>query len=896
MDPKSPLRILIVEDLPSDVELAERELNNEGIEYILKHVDTKEDYLKALDEFYPDIVVSDYSMPNFDGMQALELAREKDSSLPFIILTGSMNEETAVECMKAGAWDYVVKEFIKRLPFAIKEAIERKDTMSAREEAERALVESENLFKSLFNTMLNPALILDWDGTIIFANAAAAKIGEYDNLHDIIGKNVIDFTPYEGTEQILSDLKRVQEEGGGFLRDYKIIVPSGKERWVQALGTRIIFKGKDADLVTLADITERKNAELALEKRTHELAERIKELHCVYSIAKLIEERGKAPEIIVREAVDLIVQAMQYPELSCVRITVGNQIYTTDRFIATERKMISDIIIDDNEKIGSVEVFYIGNESVFLKEEHLLLENIAHHFGNYFKRMKAEEEREKLHILLKETQEISRIGGWEYDIITDTIAWTDEVYKIYGVDFSSDPNEYSRSMEFYAPDSAPVIEEAFRRAVEDREPFDLELEFINANGKHLWVRTIGKPVIEDGKPVRVVGNIMDITERKNLEQQILRSQKLESIGQLAGGVAHDLNNVLGAILGHADLGRSEATSDDPVYDRLSKILDLTERGARITQQLLAFSRQQPVETKKIDLNRSLPDLIKLLSKILGEHITIAFNPGAGLSTVNVDPGQIDQVIMNLCINARDAMPDGGELVINTRNVTIDKLEAEHFVNTEPGNYVLISVQDNGTGIKPEHIDRIFDPFFTTKEIGKGTGLGLSVAHGIIGKHKGFIDVQSEINKGTTFNIYLPGVEEEPDELVPPGRRKIQRGAGTILIVEDDKSLRSMIKAILDHNGYTTIVAENGEDGFDQFMRNREKIDLVVSDVVMPKASGKELYERLCAIKPDIRFLFISGYTADIIGQHLMTNEDIDFIPKPFSPYKFTEKIAEILNR
>ncbi len=208
----------------------------------------------------------------------------------------------------------------------------------------------------------------------------------------------------------------------------------------------------------------------------------------------------------------------------------------------------------------------------------------------------------------------------------------------------------------------------------------------------------------------------------------------------------------------------------------------------------------------------------------------------------------------------------------------------------------ISVRDSGAGIKPEHIDRIFDPFFTTKEVGKGTGLGLSVVHGIVGKHKGFIDVRSELNKGTIFNVYLPAVDGEPEEVVSSDQRMIPKGTGTILIVEDDESLRNMINALLEQNGYTTITAKDGEDGFDRFMKNRDKIDLVVSDVVMPKASGKDLYERLCAVKPDIRFLFISGYTADIIGQHLMMSEDIDFIPKPFSPHKFGEKIAEMLNR
>lgn len=1022
MDSKRTLRILMVEDLSSDVELAERELKKEGIEYVLQQVDTKEEYLKALNEFQPDIIISDYAMPNFDGMQALQLAKEKCPDIPLIILTGSMNEETAVACMKGGAWDYVIKEHIKRLPFAVKEAVERKLVYSARKETERALLESENLFRTLFNTMFNPALILDFDGTILYGNIAAAIFNKMSAVDDIIGLNVIKFLPSEGIKEYLYDLKLVKE-GVSDIRDYRLIMPSGGERWVLVMGAKTTFKGKKAVLVTLADITERKHAEKkleherdllqslmdnipdtiyfkddksrftrinkaqakilgvkspddaigktdfdffdskhakiayadeqkllqsgkpvvnkiehlhtsegwrwksatkvpiraadgritglvgisrditdlklieeALQKRTGELTERIKELHCVYSIAKLIEERDKPSETIFQEAVGLIAKAMQFPEFTNVRITVGVQRYTTDGFTQTERKISSDIFAD-GEKSGKIEVFYSveeyqGYEVGFLKDELQLIENIAHHFGSYLEHKRTEGEREKLNTLLKETQAISKMGGWEYDMATGKITWTDEVYRIYGVDKSYDPSDIGH----YDPDSAPVLEEAFRRAVENGESYDLELEFIRGDGKHLWVRAIGKPVIENGKQVRVVGNIMDITDRKNLEQQILQAQKLESIGQLAGGIAHDLNNVLGAILGLADLGRRKSVPEEPLYGWLLKIIDLTERGARVTQQLLTFSRQQSVEPVRINLNKSLPDMVKLLRKTLGEHIDIQFNPAPGLWTVNVDPGQIDQVIMNLCINARDAMPDGGELIINTRNVDIDDKNVKHFADAEPGKYVHISVRDSGAGIKPEHIDRIFDPFFTTKEVGKGTGLGLSVVHGIVGKHKGFIDVRSELNKGTIFNVYLPAVDGEPEEVVSSDQRMIPKGTGTILIVEDDESLRNMINALLEQNGYTTITAKDGEDGFDRFMKNRDKIDLVVSDVVMPKASGKDLYERLCAVKPDIRFLFISGYTADIIGQHLMMSEDIDFIPKPFSPHKFGEKIAEMLNR
>ncbi len=386
------------------------------------------------------------------------------------------------------------------------------------------------------------------------------------------------------------------------------------------------------------------------------------------------------------------------------------------------------------------------------------------------------------------------------------------------------------------------------------------------------------------------------TERKRLERQLLHAQKLECIGTLAGGVAHDLNNVLGAILGHADIGRQDISPDDPVYSRLSSILDLTERGARITQQLLAFSGRQELQPKKFDINILISDLLKLLDKLLGEHIAITFDACPDLRIVSVDPAQMDQVLMNLCVNARDAIPDGGHLTISTANIHIDEEFAKLHIDANPGNYVLISVSDSGVGIPSEHIDRIFEPFFTTKEADKGTGLGLSVVHGIIGQHKGFINVYSEAGIGTTFNIYIPAVDGEPERDLSREKKVIPRGSGTVLVVEDDADIRIMVEMLLQNHGYTVLSAPDGEKGIDVFTRHAGQIDLVVSDVIMPKVSGKELYLQVNTVKPGTKFLFMSGYTAETINKNFKELEGIDFIAKPFVLAEFCEKVSEILRR
>jgi two-component system, cell cycle sensor histidine kinase and response regulator CckA len=1025
MSKSPPIRILFVEDLPTDVELAERELKREGLQYELKHVETKENYLRALETFIPDIVISDYSMPNFDGMQALELASKHDPSLPVIILTGSMNEETAVECMKAGASDYVIKEHIKRLPFAVREVLNKRRTRIEKEETQRALGESESLFKTMFNAMVDAALILDWDGTILFANKAASKIVSFESVDQLIGMSVFDFIVPEAEELVLNDLKQVREGKGGFLHDYRIQLPLGDERWMEGLGTLVRFKGREADFITLRDVTERKRAEEVLRKRTYDLNERVKELRCIYDISKLIEQTDKPLDEILRESVPLIVRSVKYPDIACARITYHDKQFTTSPFEETTWKLGTELVINDRP-VGSIDVFYLAERDEeqygpFLEEEIRLLEAVADHLEYCIERRRIEEERERLSTLLNDTQKISKLGGWEYDMESGKITWTDEVYRIYGVDRSYDPSIVANDVSFYAGEGAQIINDAFRRAIEEGKPFDLELEFDKANGQRIWVRTIGKPVFENGKQVRIVGNLMDITERKHadialrkseekyrkffeedltadlvttpdgkildcnpefirlfgfashdealainatdlyvlpekrdelmgllkkdkkidhielmfrgkgkdiiylianltgqfndrgeleyiytylfditdrkdLEQQFFQTQKLESVGQLAGGVAHDLNNVLGAILGHADIGRRKITPEHPLYERFTKILELTERGSGITRQLLAFSRQQAIEPKNINLNTSLSTLFKLLWKTLGDHIIVTFKPAADLWTVYVDPGQIDQVIMNLSINARDAMPGGGNLVITTRNIEIDQDFVRHHINAKIGKFVLISVSDSGTGIEPDHIDRIFDPFFTTKEMGKGTGLGLSVVHGIVGQHKGFVTVYSEINIGTTFNVYLPAVDTEPDRVVSTVQREIPTGSGKILVAEDDEGILSMITTVLEHQGYSIIPARNGRDAFNNFEKHADTIDMVVSDVVMPLISGKELYERIQKLRPETKYLFISGYTADIIDKHFIMKEGVDFIPKPFSPLEFGEKIAQILKR
>jgi PAS domain S-box-containing protein len=395
----------------------------------------------------------------------------------------------------------------------------------------------------------------------------------------------------------------------------------------------------------------------------------------------------------------------------------------------------------------------------------------------------------------------------------------------------------------------------------------------------------------------------DVTERraaeealKKTEEQLRQSQKLEAVGQLAGGIAHDFNNLLTAITGYSDLSLRRLKPDDHIYNNIEQIKKAGERAASLTRQLLAFSRKQILQPKVLDLNSIVSDMDKMLRRLIGEDIDLVSMPGLQLGKVKADPGQLEQVVMNLAINARDAMPQGGKLTIETKNVYLDRAYAQAHVSVTPGRYVMLAVSDTGVGMNAETRERIFEPFFTTKEAGKGTGLGLSTVYGIVKQSGGNIWVYSEVNHGTTFKIYLPLVEEEVSTEPNVIALDLARGTETILMVEDEDALREMIREILELEGYTVLVANNGYEALSICEKYERAIDLLITDVVMPELSGRELAERLSRNCSKAKVLFMSGYTDDAIIRHGVLQAGASFLQKPFSPDALTHKVREVLDQ
>lgn len=421
------------------------------------------------------------------------------------------------------------------------------------------------------------------------------------------------------------------------------------------------------------------------------------------------------------------------------------------------------------------------------------------------------------------------------------------------------------------------------------------------------VQPIAPKIYREGEETDsfAVVTVYDITEQKQaekeiaaLEEQLRQSQKMEAIGRLAGGIAHDFNNLLTPIGGYTKLAMAELSPNHPMYSDLQEIQKAAERAATLTHQLATFSRRQTLNPQVVNLNSILLNLDKMLRRLIGEHIELVTLPAADLGSVKVDPSQFEQVLVNLAVNARDAMPDRGKLILETSNVTLGQYDALRHTRLVPGDYVQLTVSDTGIGMTKEVKAHLFEPFFTTKEKGKGTGLGLSTCYGIVQQSSGYIWAYSEPGQGTTFKIYLPRVEETP--IVQPRREKersLPHGNETVLLVEDEPLVRRFAYRVLREQGYTVLEAANGDDALRVVQEfTGEEIHLLFTDVVMPQMGGKELADQLKLLRPNIKVLFTSGYTDNAIVHHGVLNPGFSFLEKPFSPTDLAYKVREVLDR
>jgi PAS domain S-box-containing protein len=689
----------------------------------------------------------------------------------------------------------------------------------------------------------------------------------------------------------------VLQEGGN--RDFKTVHfrSDGTPLHILANSRLIEYQGRKAILTINHDISDLKAAEQERERLLWELKKRIRETTCLYTITNYIQLCETIPQMLECSAAALA-GSIQYYEDAHARVVLDQQQYADPGFEPLRHSMTADLIVDGRQ-CGFVEAGYASHkathseEDCFLTEERDLVRVIARTLSSAIEHKRAEaalrasEERYRLLF------ERNLAGVFRASLSGNLLECNAAFRKTMG--YSPQEEIAGTSLCHLSMDSR-ACETTFNMLRSAGQVLNAEMQFRRRNGTPVTVlMNVGLLRDSSGEPMGLEGTLLDVTETYKLREQLLQSQKMDAIGQLAGGVAHDFNNLLMIITGYCEM-LANSLKEERQQHQMEQVLKASRRAADLTRQLLAFSRKQVMAPQILDLNATVQDLGKMLPRLIGENIKVELVLNADLGKTKADPTQMQQVLMNLAVNARDAMPNGGRLTIETDNVELDSRYAASHAGFEPGHYVMLAVSDTGTGIDAAVLPRIFEPFFTTKERGKGTGLGLSTVYGIIQQSGGQIYVYSESGLGTTFKIYLPAVEQTgtviPIDSMPEPE---MRGTETILLVEDEDGLRAAAAEFLSGKGYSILQAQDGEAAIQIAREYQGKIDLLLTDVIMPgPLSGADLALALVKLRPELRVLYMSGYTENTILQQGVIDLTSQFLQKPFSFRLLAHRIREAL--
>ena len=864
------MKILIVDDKKENRYLLETMLRGNGYE-VVSAANGAEALEKLQAEGF-DMIISDILMPVMDGFQ---LCREvkRDSQLktiPFVFYTATYTDVRDEElALKTGADRFIRKpvepdEFMEIIRETIKESeagrIEPRSPDVAEEE-ERLRLYSERLVKKLEKKML------DLESALARQREGEKELGQVNRALRMITKCNEVLIRATREQDLLDEICRIIVEMGGY-----------RLAWVG-------YAEKDEDK------TVRPIARAGYEEG----------YIATVGAAWADTERGRGPTgTAIRTGVPFIVEdILTDPRFAPWRDEAHKRGYAS---------VIALPLMDDGQAFGALTIYgpepgpVYGEELKLLKE---LTDDLA--YGIAALRMR--EEHAKADQVLKESEEKYRL---HFENVTDVIYSLDQEFRVISISPSVEkvlgyrPEELTgrvfQELNLLAPASVENAVSDATRVFQGETLSGRIYEFVARDGKRRFGEVSGSPMIREGKVVSIVSVARDITERKvaeeekaRLEEQFLQAQKMEAIGTLAGGIAHDFNNLLSIIMGHADLSLMRIKKDDPLCKDIEEIKKAGQRAASLTRQILAFSRKQIIQPKVLDLNDIIRTLEKMLGRLIGEDITFETTLDPALSPVEVDPGQMEQVVMNLAVNARDAMPQGGRFSIVSANVFVDEGDPQRQPEMTAGPYVLLTVTDTGVGMDKETETRIFDPFFTTKAVGRGTGLGLSTVYGIVKQNGGHIHVESQLGEGSAFRIYLPA-QKEGARGVKEAKAQPERltGSETVLVVEDDEPLRRLASTILRRHGYTVLEAQDGDSALMVSKGYEGPIHLILTDVVMPGMNVREMAEKIRSMRPEVKILYTSGYTDDTIVQYGILEPGIALLEKPITPDALLRKVREVL--
>ncbi len=768
--------------------------------------------------------------------------------------------------------------------------------MTERKRAEEALRESENRLRMIFDSVQAGILIIDPEThTIVDLNPAAAQLigAPREKIAGSICHQHI--CPAEIGKCPITDLKQNIEN-----KERTLFTARGETRPIIKTVVPITMGGRKYLLETFIDITERKQAEEALrksEERYRTILENMEDGYFEIDLAgnltffnnSLRKFLGYSNEETMgmnyRQFVDkgaLHRVSRVYRSVYVTGIPLRAFDYKIIREDGTARFIESGVSLIRNEKGEPIGFRGVARDITDRKQAEEALRQSEERY-----RTLVEESFDGIFIqkgpkIIFANQRLYEMLGYDEGELLEKDHWL-----VYHPDYHELTRERARAR-MLGENAPPQYEVKLQR--KDGSSFDGEINarrimFGNEAGIQVWVRDITKRKRAE-------------EEMRALEEQLRQSQKMEAVGRLAGGIAHDFNNLLTVIKGYSQLSLLDLKETDPLWVNMQEIQKVTQRASDLTRQLLAFSRRQILDPKVLDLNSLLRDLDKMLRRIIGEDIELSSEFTNDLGRVKIDPGQFEQMILNLAVNAKDAMPSGGRLSIETTNVQLDEEDVSNRVGVTPGRYVRLSISDNGVGMSKEVKEKMFEPFFTTKEKGKGTGLGLSTVYGIVKQSGGNIRAESEPGHGTTFEIYLPRIEEALDTLcVRDETDSLPGGSETVLLVEDEQEVRSLAHRLLCQQGYRVLAAANGVEALHIAQEHTgENIDLLLTDVVMPQMSGKELSDQLKTFRPDVKILYTSGYTDDDIVHHGVLDPGTHFLQKPFTHQGLSRKVREVLDR
>jgi PAS domain S-box-containing protein len=1062
-----PLRILHLEDDPEYSDLVAAQLDQEGLDTELHRVETREEFESAIAREAFDIILADYLLHDFDGVEALGIAREKCPNTPFLIVSGTIQEHVASESLRSGATDYVMKHWPERLVPAVRRAAHEAEEKAGRRLAETELHRRETYFRALTENSLDVLSILDSKGYFGYNSPSVEGVLGY-SPQELTGVCAFSLVHPEDIHAVLTAFEQALESPEQTIRiEFRVKHRDGAWRHVEAIGQNRLHDPEIAGLVlNTRDVSDRKRAEAQLREREAQEAA-LSRLGHDLNTATTAREAAEIIQAVTDEVFDWDVFVLDLYSAAEDRVYMVVGIDTDRegrRFDATVteaqgvspsglgRKVLeqgAQLVLreeplempGDTLPIGDVTrpsaslmlapirsgMRVIGILSVqsyavgaYDASELTMLQTLADHCGGALERIRAEQALRDSEVRFRDLFQASpdpifvedcegtvldvnpaacALHGYAREqLVGANVAelvpphWREAMVRDFGelltgslrqlegasltgdgrevpVEVRASPIDYAgkqavllhvrdiserKAAEAAVRGSEMLFHSVWENSVEGMRLTDEQGTIVAVN--EAYCRLAGLPreqlegqffssayaesenpagmledyraafqlrgiersikkrlTLHDGRVVMLEGSnsfvelqgqapmlltlFRDATRQDQLEEQLRQAQKMEAIGQLAGGIAHDFNNILTVIHGHASLLLASGAVSGGSARCAQQIVEAADRATALTRQLLTFGRRHVMQPRRMDLNEAIGNMTQMLERLLGEDIALQLNYCPDPAIVEADASMMEQVLLNLAVNARDAMPQGGVLTLGVASVTVDADHVSRFPEGKEGQFICLSAADSGCGIELGNLPHIFEPFFTTKAVGKGTGLGLATVYGIVNQHHGWIEVESEPGFGTLFRVFLPPCDEAIDDVAEPVSELAPRGGKeTILVVEDEEAVRELVCGLLSGLGYQILQAESGVKALELWDSCKDQVDLVLTDLVMPeRLNGRELAEKLWEERPELKVIFTSGYSAEVVGRDFVVGEEMNYLQKPYHPNVLASVVRECLD-